>query len=92
MDNSYAKPMASPAAEEQGASVTITKNPDGTFMVSSGDDESAESPEMEAQEPEEPQGQPAKSIDEALDMARQMLQGGEMSVEEAFGKGFNGEN
>lgn len=55
----------------QGTSVTITKNPDGTFMV---DDK------------------PAKSLDEALQMAAQTLGAGQdkMSVEQAFSDGFKG--
>ena len=62
---SPAMPMSMPQGEEPtqspGQAVTITKLPDGTFTV--GQDDA--------------QGQPVASIDEALNMAKQMLGGGE---------------
>lgn len=52
-------------ADQAGASVTIDKLPDGTFTVS----------------PNPGKPQPAGSIDEALEMARGLLDGGEASPE-----------
>lgn len=86
-------PAAVPAAPEQtGSAVTITKLPDGTFTVAPETDDAAMTPEtpgMESQE--ESSAQPAATIDEALDLARQMLDGGgEMSPEQAFSDSFEG--
>lgn len=83
--------------EADGKTVCITMNPDGTFKVYMEGAESAEAMPGQPPMPEE-QGsegaQTASSMDEALDMVRQMLEGTpseEMSVEQAFQGGFNGE-
>lgn len=78
--------------EDMGAplkSITIEMHEDGHFMVGA---ESAELPEgtadgmaMGAQSGM----QPAADIDEALDLARQMLQEGGMTEEESVMTGYN---
>ena len=90
---------AMPAAPEaEGTTVCITMMPDGSFKVYA---EGAETePSMPGQEPmteeqESAGAQTAGSMDEALKLARTMLEsGGEgegMSVEQAFQGGFNGD-
>lgn len=77
----------------------ITMTPDGTFNVYLEGAEPMEAPAMPGQPPipeeqESAGAQTASSIDDALEMARQMLEGApseEMSVEQAFQGGFNGE-
>ena len=70
-------------AEQAGVAVTITAMPDGTFTVApEGGGMGGES--------QEPAGQPAASIDEALDMARQMLSQDSRSPEQAMMDGYNG--
>ena len=59
-------------------SVTIEMQEDGTFMVGTA-----------ADIPEDSGMQPAQSIDEALDMARQMLQDDGRSMENATMEGYN---
>ena len=81
--------------EQPGPAVTITKQADGSYSVAPETDEAAttaETPAMEGQEAG--QGQTAKTLDEALDLARAMLEGGAdegMSVEQAFSNGFEGQ-
>ena len=73
-------------------SVTITANEDGSFMVSQEMPEAMEGAEMQPEmqgAPEAPEGQQAASIDEALDMARQMLQDDGRSEEQAMMDGYN---
>lgn len=86
-------------------SVTIAENEDGTFSVYEEKPEAAEPaaamPGMEAgaempmgdmsamDEEAAPEGQPAASIDEALDLARQMLQDDGRSPEEAMMAGYS---
>lgn len=65
--------------QEQAApsfQVCIAPQPDGSFTVS----KEPMGQEMdEGAEGQEPQGQPAKSVDEALQMAKQMLTGGDQA-------------
>lgn len=74
---------------------------DGSFSVYEEKPEAAEMPGMEAGaempmgemgamgEKAEPEGQPAASIDEALDLARQMLQDDGRSPEEQMMAGYS---
>lgn len=72
-------------AEQAGVAVTITAMPDGTFTVApEGGDMGM------GGESQEPAGQPAASIDEALELARQMLSQDARSPEEAMMDGYNG--
>ena len=70
-----------PMGEAAGTTVCIQKLPDGTFSVYPKASEGGQA--MEAQ--------PAGTADEALELARTMLEaGGEgMTVEQAFSNGFN---
>lgn len=82
------------APEAEGKVVCIAMSADGTFKVymNEEDDSVQKIPGMEPTPA--PEGQSASSIDDALEMARQMLEGApseEMSVEQAFQGGFNGE-
>lgn len=83
--------------------VCIEKQADGTFKVGLEEPEAesmttgggADLEGMEGMPPEAPEDntKPAASIDEALDMARQILEGddaGGMTVEQAFQGGFEG--
>lgn len=91
--------------EAPGKTVSITANADGSFTVEAEPQAGApEAPEMDAENgmqdmaEDKAEGEPsqtAKSVDEALALAKQMLTGGEsdqMSVEQAFSDGFNGQN
>lgn len=98
MNDSYANATGEMMPEaEESTSVTITRASDGTFTVTEGEDSGSAPGGMTELTPggEQPsEAQTAASLDEALDMVRQMLDPGDeggMSVEEAFGKGFNGE-
>lgn len=86
-------PQMTAATSPEGNVVCIAKLPDGTYSVYPDNDDASgapETPDMEANETA--QGIQAKTIDEALSKAREMLEGddGGMSVEEAFGQGFKG--
>lgn len=71
-------------------SVTITANEDGSFMVSQEMPEAMEGAEMQPEMMQgAPEGQQAASIDEALDMARQMLQDDGRSEDQAAMDGYN---
>lgn len=82
--------MAAPAK-----TVCITANPDGSFavgdhavyMAEQGGGE--EAPAMGAEPAEKPGMTPAASIDEALELARQMLQSDGRSAEEQMMAGYN---
>lgn len=66
MDDNYAngEPMQGMKPEgEMGKCVKIHANPDGSYMVS------------QSEEPAPQDGQPAADMDEAMEMARQMLAG-----------------
>jgi hypothetical protein len=89
-------PMMDVATEaQQPFRVCISKLPDGTFEVEKEPPEGTEGPEM----PEGSEGdmgedqsegmQPAATIDEALDLARQMLQDAGASPEDAALAGYN---
>lgn len=65
-------------------SVTIEMQEDGTFMVGT-----AQAEDAMGEMPEDSGMQPAQSIDEALDMARQMLQDDGRSMEDATMDGYN---
>lgn len=91
-------PEAAPAMGDMAApakTVCITASPDGTFAV--GDHEAymaqqgggEEALAMGAEPAEKPGMTPAASIDEALDMARQMLQDDGRSAEEQMMAGYN---
>lgn len=104
--NQFEPTGASPAAGPT-KTVCIEMTADGTFMVGlekpeaepmtggGADMEGMEGmPPGGAEEPEKSNMKPAASIDEALEMARGLLEGdesGEMTVEQAFQGGFNGE-
>lgn len=100
--NQFEPTGAGSAQPESGPvkTVCIEMAADGSFKVGLEPKEPAtmpgmgetESPDMEASE--EAAMKPAGSIDEALDMARQLLEGdasGGMTVEQAFQGGFNGD-
>lgn len=79
--------------------ICINVMADGTFTVNEEAPEAEEAGPMmgeapaEPPEAAEPAAQPAASMDEALNLARQMLEGAkseEMSVEQAFQGGFKG--
>lgn len=78
-----AAPGAAPA-QQQGATVCIAAQPDGTFMV--------------YPEGGEAQAQPAQDIDGALEAAKQLLGGAqdpaatEAQADNLFQAGFNGAN
>lgn len=84
--------------EQPLKSVTIEAQPDGTFLVGIEPPESAEGVEP-TEMPEGTEGdmaedqsegmQPAGSIDDALDLARQMLQDDGRSPEDAMMAGYN---
>jgi hypothetical protein len=80
--------------EDMGAplkSITIEMQSDGTFMVGT-EAEETEMPEDSAEDMamDETSGmQKAATIDEALDLARQMLQDTGMSEEESVMAGYN---
>lgn len=88
--------MAAPAK-----TVCITASPDGTFSVGDHDaymaqqgggeemGEAPEAPGMGAEMPEKPGMTPAASIDEALELARQMLQDDGRSAEEQMMAGYS---
>ena len=95
-------PEAAPAMGEMAApakTVCITASPDGTFAVGDheaymaqqgGGEEMGEMPEaMGAEMAEKPGMTPAASIDEALDLARQLLQDDGRSPEEAMMAGYS---
>ena len=82
--------------EEMGEplkSVTIEAQEDGSFLVGTEPAaEATEMPEGSMGDMTEDQGegmQPAASLDEALDLARQMLQDNGMSEEESVMAGYN---
>lgn len=83
-------PMEGEEAPEGGGDyvIEIACRQDGTFSVSS-----PESQGTEGMEGGESSGQPAKSVDEALKIARDMIDAHKgddgMSVEKAFGDVFN---
>jgi hypothetical protein len=90
MEMDPALPGATPSMDaqpQQLKSVTITDNGDGTYIVRSADDAS-ESQAEQAQEPNEQQP-PTKSIDEALQQAKQILSGeGKEDMEGIFNAQF----
>ncbi|MES2942910.1 MAG: hypothetical protein V4772_08580 [Pseudomonadota bacterium] len=83
--------MPQTAPEAPSASVTITKTPDGAYTVESA----AMAPEMGqpgAEDMSMSQPQLAATIDEAFELARAILEGGDgMSAEQAFSSGFEGQ-
>lgn len=97
MDDSYAngdmKPMDDmPASPEQGEDsgaycIEIYVAPGGAMSVHK-EPKSAEEAAMAAQK-----GTPVQNIDQAMDEARKLYGGGDdrMSVEQAFGQGFQGD-
>lgn len=92
-------PMGAEAPEAEGKTVCITANADGSFSVGDyaaymaqqgGGEEMGEMPEiMGAEMAEKPGMTQAASIDEALDLARQMLQDDGRSAEEQMMAGYS---
>lgn len=98
MDDADMMPAEAGMAEAPaGKTVCITANPDGSFsvgdheayMAQQGGEGMGEAPAMGAETPAKPGMTPAASIDEALDMARQMLQDDGRSQEEQMMAGYS---
>ena len=77
--------------EQQQFEVCISQRPDGSYEVTKEVKEEPQEPPDAMTGPEEGGEQIAKTIDEALSMARQLLQdnGQGMTPEQAFSDGFN---
>lgn len=87
MDDQYANmptdPSAPPEGGDGGYCIEIYVHPDGTYKVTRED-----KPEPKPMEGES-QGQPANSLDEALEIARGMAAGPQESPEDAAQRGYS---
>ena len=90
MDDQYANMPTDPTAPPQGSEggeggycIEIYVHPDGTYKVTRED-----KPEPKPMEGES-QGQPANSLDEALEIARGMAAGPQESPEDAAQRGYS---
>lgn len=80
--------MGGANAGTEELTVSITKKADGTFLV---EKETPAEEQTEQSEMGETQGTPAKSLDEALQVARGLLEGMDGASEDAaFDEGFTG--
>ncbi|MES3041816.1 MAG: hypothetical protein V4730_11795 [Pseudomonadota bacterium] len=76
-------------AKEDGSFSVYEKTPEAAPAAMPGMEAGAEMPMGEMGTEAAPEGQPAASIDEALELARQMLQSDGRSPEEQMMAGYN---
>lgn len=73
----------------QDVTVTITKKADGTFLVEQETPAEEQTEQGQGGETGETQGTPVKSLDEAMQVARGLLEGTDAASEDAaFNEGF----